>query len=75
MKLEIEHVVKQIVLANADDEIDSIAVIIIKKDKEPEIHMAVTSDYAFEFNGVVDMLKVDALKIMSDKAEKAKDRR
>lgn len=75
MKLEIEHVVKQIVLANADDEIDSIAVIIIKKDKEPEIYMAVTSDYAWEFNGVVDMLKVDALKIMSDKAEKAKDRR
>lgn len=43
----VEDVIKQIVLANADGEIKSIAVVMINHDGEPELQLALAPNTAY----------------------------
>jgi len=72
---ELEEVLKHAQLAHFDNELTSFVVLMVTtKDQEPELHMAVSQNDAYHMNGAVDMLKVEMLKILTDRAELRKPR-
>lgn len=72
---ELDTVLKHAQLAHFDNELTSFVILMItKKDQEPELHMAVNQDDAYFMNGVVDMLKMEMLKILTARAEERKPR-
>jgi len=73
--IELDEVLKHAQLAHFDNELTSFIILMVtKQDKEPELHMAVSSDDVYNMNGVVDMLKVEMLKIMTGRSEERKPR-
>ena len=74
MSNELDDAIKHAVMANHDGELKSICILMLVGDNEPEIHMAVSTDQAYEMNGAVDMLKVEMLKLLTMRAEERKPR-
>lgn len=60
---DVNDLVKHIVLAHADDDIQCLAFVYLKKDGEPEIHYAVNNIQAYAINFGLDVIKAG---IMSD---------
>lgn len=72
---DLEKVLQHAQLAHFDNELTSFVVLMItNKNQEPELHMAVSQNDAYAMNAVVDMLKVEMLKIMTARVEERKQR-
>jgi hypothetical protein len=71
---ELSEVLKHAQLAHFDNELTSFVVLMIVGKQEPELHMAVSQDDAYAMNAVVDMLKIEMLKVMTARAEERKQR-
>lgn len=71
---ELADVLKHAQLAHFDNELTSFVVLMIVGKQEPELHMAVNQDDAYAMNAVVDMLKVEMLKVMTARVEERKQR-
>jgi hypothetical protein len=71
----VEDAIKQIVLANADGEIKSIAVVIINHDGEPEMQIAMAPNTAYSIMAGLDILKLSILNnILTNGKLKPKER-
>lgn len=71
----VEDAIKQIVLANADGEIRSIAVIMINHDGEPEMQIAMAPGTAYSIVTSLEILKLKIVQqIMNQGQLKPKDR-
>ncbi len=57
----VENAIKQIVLANADGEIKSIAVVMINHDGEPEMQIAMAPNTAYSMITGLEILKMSIL--------------
>lgn len=57
----VEDAIKQIVLANADGEIRSIAVVMINHDGEPEMQIAMAPGTAYSLVSGLEILKMSIL--------------
>ena len=68
------EVLKHATLANHDDELSSMVVLMVTKGKEPELHMAVSQDDVHQMNTAIDMLKMEVLRLISYNSEQSKDR-
>lgn len=72
---ELEIALQHAQLAHFDNELSSFVILMITtKNQEPELHMAVSQNDAYAMNAVIDMLKVEMLKIMTARAEERKQR-
>lgn len=72
---DLEKVLQHAQLAHFDNELTSFVILMItNKNQEPELHMAVSQTDAYAMNAVVDMLKVEMLKIMTARTEERKQR-
>lgn len=71
---ELAEVLKHAQLAHFDNELTSFVVLMIVGKQEPELHMAVSRDDAYAMNAVIDMLKVEMLKVMTARVEERKQR-
>ena len=71
----VEDAIKQIVLANADGEIKSIAVVMINNDGEPEMQIAMAPNTAYGIVTGLEILKLSILQnILSNGKLTPKDR-
>jgi len=57
----ISDIIKQLVLAHADNEIKSMCVVIINAEHEPEIKSAINSEFSYAVNFGLDVAKADLL--------------
>lgn len=71
---ELDEVLRHAQMAHFDNELSSFVVLMVLKNKEPELHMAVSNDDTYPMNGAVDMLKVEILKILAGRSEERKPR-
>lgn len=71
---DLADVLKHAQLAHFDNELTSFIILMVTNKKEPELHMAVSQDDAYAINAMVDMLKVEMLKVMTARAEERKQR-
>lgn len=71
---ELDEVLRHAQMAHFDNELSSFVVLMVLKNKEPELHMAVSNDDIYPMNAVADMFKIELLKIMAAKAEERKPR-
>jgi hypothetical protein len=74
-KAEIADIVKQLVLAHADDKVEAVALIIVNPEGEPEIHYAVTNTYAYGVNFGLDIIKAGLLSDVLNHASKPSEDR
>lgn len=74
MNKQIEETIRHAVMANHDGDLKSIAIVMLTGKNEPEIHMAISTDTAYEMNGATDMLKIEMLKLLTLRAEERKPR-
>lgn len=71
----VEDAIKQIVLANADGEIKSIAVVMINHDGEPEMQIAMAPGTAYGLIASLEILKLKLIeRVMSEGQLRPKDR-
>lgn len=71
----VEDVIKQLVLANADNEIKSIAVVFVNGSGEPEMQLGLSHGYAYHIISGLEILKQHIIgNVMKNAAKKAKDR-
>lgn len=71
----VEDSIKQIVLANADNEIRSIAVVMINHDGEPEMQIAMAPGTAYSMATGLEILKMSILQqILTNGKMQPKDR-
>jgi len=71
----VEDAIKQIVLANSDNEIRSIAVVMINHDGEPEMQIAMAPGTAYSIVTSLEILKLKIVQqIMNQGQLKPKDR-
>ena len=71
----VEDAIKQIVLANADGEIRSIAVVMISHDGEPEMQIAMAPGTAYVLSTALRILEFKIIeRIINDGQLKPKDR-
>jgi hypothetical protein len=71
----VEDAIRQIVLANADGEIRSIAVVMISHEGEPEMQIAMAPGTAYSMVTGLEILKLKIIEqIMSEGQLKPKDR-
>lgn len=71
----VEDAIKQIVLANADSEIKSIAVVMINHDGEPEMQLAMAPGTAYAMATALDILRMSIInKLLTDGKAQPKDR-
>lgn len=68
MTIEINDVIRHAVMAEYNNEIKSIVILMVT-NSDPELHMAVHSDTTFAMNAAVDMLKIEMLKLLTARAE------
>lgn len=74
-KQSVEDAIKQLVLANADGEIRSLAFIMINQDGEPEMQIAIAPGNMYVMISAIEMLKLRIIdKLISDGEYKPKDR-
>lgn len=73
--IELEKVLQHAQLAHFDNELTSFVILMVTtKNQEPELHMAVSQADAWSMNAVIDMLKIEMLKIMTARTEERKQR-
>lgn len=72
--IELEQAIRHAVIANHDNELSSIVILMTCKNKEPELHMAIHSDDLYNINAATDMFKIELLKLMTTRAQQRKDR-
>lgn len=72
---DIEDIVKQLVLANADDKVKALAVVFMNEEGEPEIHYAVTNTFAYGVNFGLDIIKAGILSDVLRNASKPSEDR
>lgn len=65
----LEDVIKHAVIANHDDELSSMVVLMVTKGKQPEMHMAVSYPDVHEMNTAVDLLKIELLRMITANTE------
>lgn len=70
----LDEVLKHATLANHDDELSSMVVLMVTKGREPEMHMAVAQHDIHQMNTATDMLKMELLRMVSYNSEQSKDR-
>ena len=71
----VEDAIKQIVLANADGEIKSIAVVMINHDGEPEMQIAMAPGTAYSLSTALRLLDLNIMnRIMSNGQLKPRSR-
>jgi len=58
---EIDDIIRQLVLAHADGDIQAIAVVMINNKCEPEIKMAINHPNAYSINFGLDVVKATLL--------------
>lgn len=74
-KNSVEDAIKQLVLANADGEIKSLAYIMINQDGEPEMQIAIAPGNMYVMISAIEILKLRIIdKLISDGEYKPKDR-
>jgi hypothetical protein len=66
----IKDIVKQLVLANNDDEIEAIAVVFLGPSGEPEIQYAVSNTFVYGINFGLDCIKAGLLSDVLNHASK-----
>lgn len=66
----INDIVKQIVLANQDNEIEAIAVVFLGSTGEPEIQYAVSNNKAYGINFGLDIIKAGLISDVLNHASK-----
>lgn len=72
---DINDIVKQTVLAHADDNIKAIAVVFVNNEGEPEIHYAVSNTFAYSVNFGLDIIKAGILSdVLRHASKPAEDR-
>lgn len=71
----VEEVIKQLVLANADGEIKSIAVVFVNGDGEPEMQIGLTHFDAYRIISGLEILKLHIINnLIANAAKPPKDR-
>lgn len=65
----LEEVIKHAVIANHDDELTSMVVLMVTKGKQPETHLAIHYDDVHQMNTAVDLLKMEMLRMISANTE------
>ncbi len=74
-KASVDDAVKQLVLANADDEIKSLAFIMIGQNGEPDLQIAMAPGTAYVLISALEILKMRIIsKLMLDGGIEPKDR-
>jgi len=74
-KQSVEDAIKQLVLANADGEIKSLAFVMINHDGEPEMQIAMAPGTAYAVVTSLEILKINIIsKIINDGGVAPKDR-
>jgi hypothetical protein len=72
---KMDDVIKHAVMASHDDELSSIIILMVTKgSKEPEVHMALSTEDLHYMNTSVDLLKLEVLRLMTAGTEIKKDR-
>jgi hypothetical protein len=72
---KMDDVIKHAVMASHDDELSSIIILMVTKgSKEPEVHMALSTEDLHHMNTSVDLLKLEVLRLMTAGTEIKKDR-
>lgn len=74
-KQSVEDAIKQLVLANADGEVRSLAFVMINHDGEPEMQIAMAPGTAYSIITALEILKVNIIsKIIKDGGIEPKER-
>ena len=72
---EIDDIIRQLVLAHADGDIQAIAIVMINNKCEPEIKYAVNHPNAYGINFGLDAIKAHLiLDVIGNAGKKSKDR-
>lgn len=66
---DIDDTIRHAVMANHDNELASIAIIMVTKSNEPEIHIGISSVDLHTMNTAADMLKMEILRLISAGSE------
>lgn len=74
-KVEIADIVKQLVLAHEDEILSGLALVMVNKNGEPEIHYAVTNTDAYAINFGMDIIKAGLLSDALNHASKPSEDR
>lgn len=61
---DVDEIVKRIVLAHNDGDIQGIAVVIVNAENQPEMEMSFGANHAFTMNTGLDLLKRGILEVM-----------
>ena len=67
---EIDDIVRQLVLAHADGDIQAIAIVMINNKCEPEIKMSVQHSHAYSVNFGLDVVKFTLMSDVVNQASK-----
>lgn len=65
----LEEVLKHATIANHDNELSSMIVLMVTKEGLPETHLAVNYPDVHQMNTAVDLLKLELLKMISANTE------
>lgn len=72
---KIHEVIKQLVLANEDSEIQAIAAVVITKEGELEFHISMAAENGYRIIAGMEILKYNVVKqILDDAARPLEDR-
>ena len=66
----VDQVIKRLVLAHADEEMQAIAVVFINAEGEPEMELAFGGKFVYQICTSMDIIKYNILKMMMDGAAK-----
>jgi hypothetical protein len=66
----VDDIIKQIVLAHADDELQAIAVVLVNKEGEPEIKYGVDHLSSYAVNFGLDVIKAGLMSNVLNNASK-----
>ncbi len=71
----VRDTIKQLVLANEDDDIQAIACVSINKEGEPELHLSMAQENGYRIIAGMEILKFNIIKkMLEDAAKPLKDR-
>lgn len=70
---EVEEVIRHATMANFDNEVSSIVILMVAKG-EPEVHMAINPADILELSASADMFKMEVLKLLNARIENKKAR-
>lgn len=74
-KNSVEDAVKQLVLANSDNEVKSLIIIMINHQNEPELQIAMAPGTAYTLVSALEIMKMRIIsKLMLDGGVEVKDR-